>query len=145
MDVVSVVMECGEVLFPLMCMCVGYRPILDAMTSFKVEKETEQGVVDIEVSLCQFNTYFIYLNTNFLPLLQDIRKKLCPRTGKTCTNPKSTCVGPSLGSSWEVVSPSVWYAPSSLVDLFSIFSTHPESSVRLVAGDTGRGKLAESI
>ena len=72
-------------------------------------------------------------------LSQDIERKLCPRTGKACTNPRSMCLGPQLGSSWELVSPSTWYAPSSLADLFSIFSDHPESSVRLVAGDTGRG------
>ena len=33
----------------LYVLCPGYRPILDAMTSFKAEKEN--GVIDIEVCI----------------------------------------------------------------------------------------------
>jgi xanthine dehydrogenase/oxidase len=86
------------------------------MMTFQVDKE--QGVVDIE----------------------DIKKKLCPRTGRACTNRGSSCAADShqLGS-WEVVSSPKWYAPSSLADLFAIISANPGTSVRLVAGDTGRG------
>ena len=80
-----------------------------------------------------------------LLLVQEVQKKLCPRTGKACSNPRSTCTAPYLGPTRELVTPSAWYAPSSLADLFSIFSAHPESSVRLVAGDTGRGKLQQSL
>lgn len=43
--------------------------------------------------------------------------------------------------SWEVLSTPVWYVPSSLEELFSIITDNPNSSVQLVAGDTGRGEL----
>lgn len=92
------------------CRCTGYRPILDAMSTFKKDNQ-EDGVVDIE----------------------DIRKNLCPRTGKACTKPVSVCVGGHQESS------PLWYAPTSMADLWSVFSTHADSSIRLVAGDTGRG------
>ena len=53
----------------------------------------------------------------------------------------SMCADPHLAS-WKVVGSPSWYTPSSLPDLFSIITSNPESSVRLVAGDTGRGVAA---
>ena len=75
-------------------------------------------------------------------LSQDLQKRLCPRTGKACTRNTPTCTqAGGGGGSWEVVGATpVWYAPTSLDDLFAIVSGNPDSSVRLVAGDTGRGE-----
>lgn len=48
-------------------------------------------------------------------------------------------MNPHVGS-WEVLSTPVWYAPTSIEELFSIITGNPDSSVQLVAGDTGRGE-----
>ena len=56
---------------------------------------------------------------------------------KKCTTwcPK-LCVNPSQLSS---TSSTLWFRPTEVADIFTVFSQYPNKMIKLIAGDTGRG------
>ena len=55
---------------------------------------------------------------------------------KKCTTwcPK-LCINPLQSSS----SSTLWFRPSEVADIFTVFSQYPDKTIKLIAGDTGRG------
>ncbi|KAL8561663.1 hypothetical protein ACOMHN_001395 [Nucella lapillus] len=119
------------------CRCTGYRPILDSMKSFaKNSSIPGAGLIDIE----------------------DLNKKLCPRTGEACngshnhntaSNGSAAASGSSTtagagggdpsGSLRVQIGGCHWYRPSSLQELGGIMRGSKDSSVRLLFGNTSAG------
>jgi len=94
------------------CRCTGYRPILDAMKSFAVDSDPNKGGwIDIE----------------------DLGSKVCPHTGKVCSRRESHRGTPPSASE------PLWYAPPTLGDALAVITAHPNTVVKLVAGNTGKG------
>ncbi|XP_064601079.1 LOW QUALITY PROTEIN: xanthine dehydrogenase-like [Liolophura sinensis] len=88
------------------CRCTGYRPILDAMKSFAKQ----------------------------VPDIEDIRTKVCKKTGKPCEG------GCSSQNSLHILSQDAqWYRPTSLSELYQILGQHKTESVRLTFGSTASG------
>ncbi len=69
-----------------------------------------------------------------LLLSQDLASKKCPKTNKPCGQ-HALCWGVKRAESNPA-----WYAPSSLAELAAIFTANPDSTFRLIGGDTGRGE-----
>ena len=72
---------------------------------------------------------------------QDLGAKVCPHSGGPCRGRK-LCSEARLESS--ETGPQ-WYRPSSLTELFEILGNNPESKIKLLAGDTGRGTCEERL
>ena len=56
---------------------------------------------------------------------------LCPKTGDLC---KGQC-----HVSQRAESDPQWYAPASLEELAALYTANPDSKIKLITGDTGRG------
>ncbi|XP_059139141.1 uncharacterized protein LOC131927489 [Physella acuta] len=99
-----------------MCRCTGYRPILDAMKSFASDGSIPQAKpIDIE----------------------DLNKKLCPKTGEVCTGSHGNKGGDRC---LDIdVSGVKWYRPTSLTELGSILKLNAEKKVKLLLGNTAAG------
>lgn len=94
------------------CRCTGYRPVLDAMKSFAEDASIPKSqAVDIE----------------------DLNKKLCPKTGEECFN---TCA--TRGFDLQLNGTS-WHRPVSLEDLSMLIKLHKTKKIRLVFGNTSTG------
>ncbi|CAL1531002.1 unnamed protein product [Lymnaea stagnalis] len=113
------------------CRCTGYRSILDAMKSFASDSTTPGAkCIDIE----------------------DLNRKLCPKTGEACHNSNSgdrKC-SPTKGRAslnGDKSSPSLaldlresrWYRPVSLKDAGKLLQQHKTHTTKLVFGNTASG------
>ena len=58
---------------------------------------------------------------------------LCPRTGDVC---KGQC-----HARQRAESDPQWYVPTSLDELAALYTANPNSRIKLITGDTGRGTL----
>ncbi|KAK3739272.1 hypothetical protein RRG08_050477 [Elysia crispata] len=95
-----------------LCRCTGYRPILDAMKSFAEDANIpNRKPIDIE----------------------DLNKKLCPKTGDECSN---SCATRRLDLQLNGVS---WFRPVSLEDLGELMKANKTRKIRLVYGNTSTG------
>ena len=56
---------------------------------------------------------------------------MCPKTGDVC---KGQC-----HVSQRAESDPQWYAPASLEELAALYTANPNSKIKLITGDTGRG------
>ncbi|XP_035826275.1 indole-3-acetaldehyde oxidase [Aplysia californica] len=100
-----------------MCRCTGYRPILDAMKSF-AHGSGIPGAKAIDI--------------------EDLNKKLCPRTGEVC---KGEQEGRGGTKSLEVeVNGTRWYRPTSLEELGTILRAQKDKKVKLIFGNTAAGR-----
>lgn len=99
-----------------LCRCTGYRPILQAFKSLTTD--AEPGLDDK------------------FPDIEDI--KICTKTGKRCNETcniledKPICVGLEDGVNWFKV--------FSIADILHIFQTIGDSTYRIAAGNTGKGR-----
>lgn len=76
--------------------------------------------------------------------LQDLNKKLCPRTGQPCQDAgqqaaNGSAVDSGCGLSVKTKSAD-WYRPASLQELGTLVNKCKENSVRLVFGNTSAGE-----
>lgn len=95
------------------CRCTGYRSILDSMKSFAVDTSVKDAaLIDIE----------------------DLNKKLCPRTGQPCTDhaPSPSLLHVHSGAQH-------WYRPASLAQLADVMRGAKEGEARLLFGNTASG------
>ncbi|KAK7506537.1 hypothetical protein BaRGS_00002012, partial [Batillaria attramentaria] len=113
------------------CRCTGYRSILDAMKSFAADTQiSDGGLIDIE----------------------DLNKKLCPRTGQPCKDEGnangsvqngSEANGSAAGSGFSGLHVQTgsadWYRPTSLQELGGLMRKCKENNVRLLFGNTSAG------
>ncbi|KAH9519689.1 aryl-alcohol oxidase 1 [Bulinus truncatus] len=106
------------------CRCTGYRPILDAMKSFAVDS-TQPSAKSIDI--------------------EDLNKKLCPKTGEPCigqkngkTCPSSRPTSPSAFLSLDLRD-NRWYRPVTLKELGKLMQQHKTHSTKLVFGNTATG------
>lgn len=114
---------------------LGYRPILDAMKSFAADANP----IDIEVTflrnllyLASFRGMDKALKSLFINVfLQELSKCsgkcddcLCKRQGAVPTNSSGV----------------KWYAPKNVEELYAILNKNGKESIKLVAGNTGKGK-----
>ncbi|XP_076459984.1 uncharacterized protein LOC143293041 [Babylonia areolata] len=100
------------------CRCTGYRSILDSMKSFAADTNIKgAALIDIE----------------------DLNKKLCPRTGEACKGNHSPASGSDSGSLHVQIGGSQWFRPTSLKELGGVMRDCKGSSVRLLFGNTSAG------
>ncbi|KAK7112653.1 uncharacterized protein [Littorina saxatilis] len=100
------------------CRCTGYRSILDAMKSFAADTSIEGGgVIDIE----------------------DLNKKLCPRTGEPCTDDHSAANGADICGLHVQIGGSQWFRPTSLTELGGVMRNAKDKKMRLLFGNTSTG------
>ncbi|KPJ12978.1 Abscisic-aldehyde oxidase, partial [Papilio machaon] len=106
------------------CRCTGYRPILDSFKSFA--NDTDPQIKDLE----------------------DLDQMKCLKTSQNDCN--------LLDEEWCVIEkakelqlqgskPNRWYKAFTLQDVFKILEKEGVDSYRLVAGNTGKGKLTENF
>ncbi|XP_048242207.1 xanthine dehydrogenase-like [Haliotis rufescens] len=107
------------------CRCTGYRPILDAMKSFASDAPPSLpgGTIDIE----------------------ELDKKICSKTGKTCTGRCSSerQTDPELVPLHIVLQGSQWYKPTTRQQLYALLGQHKGDNYRLVFGNSGFGVYKE--
>ena len=75
---------------------------------------------------------YMYLHVFYPCVSKDLAAKKCPRTARACYG----LLKPHLRSA----SDPVWFRPASLLDVLAILQAHPDGKVKLVAGDTGKGR-----
>lgn len=66
--------------------------------------------------------------------LQELGSKVCPHTGKVCSRRELHRGTPPSASE------PLWYAPPTLGDALAVITAHPNTVVKLVAGNTGKGE-----
>ncbi|XP_067656038.1 uncharacterized protein [Haliotis asinina] len=107
------------------CRCTGYRPILDAMKSFASDAPPTLpgGAIDIE----------------------ELDKKICSKTGKTCTGRCSSerQTDPEQVPLHIVLQGSQWYKPTTRQQLYALLGQHQGDNYRLVFGNSGYGVYKE--
>ncbi|XP_048242204.1 xanthine dehydrogenase-like isoform X1 [Haliotis rufescens] len=107
------------------CRCTGYRPILDAMKSFASDAAPNLpgGTIDIE----------------------ELDKKICSKTGKTCTGRCSSerQTDPEHVPLHIVLQGSQWYKPTTRQQLYALLGQHKGDNYRLVFGNSGYGVYKE--
>ncbi|XP_046559709.1 xanthine dehydrogenase-like isoform X1 [Haliotis rubra] len=107
------------------CRCTGYRPILDAMKSFAADAAPNLlgGAIDIE----------------------ELDKKICSKTGKTCTGRCSSerQTDPEQVPLNIVLQGSQWYKPTTRQQLYALLGQHQGDNYRLVFGNSGYGVYKE--
>ncbi|XP_046360648.2 indole-3-acetaldehyde oxidase-like isoform X2 [Haliotis rufescens] len=107
------------------CRCTGYRPILDAMKSFAADAAPNLpgGAIDIE----------------------ELDKKICSKTGKTCTGHCSSegQTDPEHVPLHIVLQGSQWYKPTTRQQLYALLGQHKGDNYRLVFGNSGYGVYKE--
>ncbi|XP_071104762.1 uncharacterized protein [Haliotis cracherodii] len=107
------------------CRCTGYRPILDAMKSFASDSAPNLpgGTIDIE----------------------ELDKKICSNTGKTCTGRCSSerQTDPEHVPLHIVLQGSQWYKPTTRQQLYALLGQHKGDNYRLVFGNSGYGVYKE--
>ncbi|XP_046559716.1 xanthine dehydrogenase-like [Haliotis rubra] len=109
----------------VICRCTGYRPILDAMKSFASDAPPTLpgGAIDIE----------------------ELDKKICSKTGKTCTGRCSSERQTDLEQVPLniVLQGSQWYKPTTRQQLYALLGQHQADNYRLVFGNSGFGVYKE--
>ncbi|XP_046360646.2 indole-3-acetaldehyde oxidase-like [Haliotis rufescens] len=107
------------------CRCTGYRSILDAMKSFASDAPPSLpgGTIDIE----------------------ELDKKICSKTGKTCTGRCSSegQTDPEHVPLHIVLQGSQWYKPTTRQQLYALLGQHKGDKYRLVFGNSGSGVYKE--
>ncbi|XP_046360643.2 xanthine dehydrogenase-like [Haliotis rufescens] len=107
------------------CRCTGYRSILDAMKSFASDAPPTLpgGTIDIE----------------------ELDKKICSKTGKTCTGRCSSerQTDPEHVPLHIVLQGSQWYKPTTRQQLYALLGQHKGDNYRLVFGNSGFGVYKE--
>ena len=69
--------------------------------------------------------------------VKDLAAKKCPRTGRACYG----LLKPHVRSA----SDTLWFRPATLLDVLAILQAHPDSKVKLLVGDTGKGRQAADV
>ncbi|XP_055877784.1 uncharacterized protein LOC106061888 isoform X2 [Biomphalaria glabrata] len=110
------------------CRCTGYRSILDAMKSFAVDSTgASTQCIDIE----------------------DLNKKLCPKTGQPCNGQKSGKKGSCSSSGDRTSSPfsslslelkdGRWYRPVNMKELGKVMQQHKTHDIKCIFANTASG------
>ncbi|KAK3581553.1 hypothetical protein CHS0354_031893 [Potamilus streckersoni] len=97
----------------IICRCTGYRSILDAMKVLVTSSScSKSDIGDIE----------------------DLKGKLCKRTGKICTGQCSDSTSVRL-----VLRDAQWYKPTTEQELIDILKKCIDKKIRFIMGNTGTG------
>ena len=115
------------------------------MKDFAVDADAGSSI-DIEVRngfLPQYHSCLHHLSELLCSRhhTQDLGAKVCPHSRGPCRG-RQLCGKARLEAS---ETDPQWYRPSSLTELFEILGNNPERRIKLLAGDTGRGRYEERM